>query len=72
MFVNGEEIISPIYDEIQNLHRGNIFIVKKEGKWGLMNYDNEIIRPFVYDSYGVSKEYMYFLKDKKKEIISLF
>ena len=72
MFVNGEEIIAPIYDEIKNLHRGNIFIVKKEGKWGLMNYDNEIIRPFVYDSYGVSKEYMYFLKDKKKEIISLF
>ncbi|MDA4735863.1 WG repeat-containing protein, partial [Enterobacter kobei] len=59
-----------IYEDIANFRSNKTFVAKLNGKYGLINNKNEIIRPFVYDSYAFSKEYMYLSDKGKKEIIS--
>ncbi|RYM31344.1 WG repeat-containing protein [Brumimicrobium glaciale] len=57
------------YNEIIPWHEN--LIVSKNGKWGIINYDLEIIVPLVYDSYRIVQEKSDFYPDRKFDIYFL-
>lgn len=46
---NGQELIPTMYDEIEDFGSNNLLIVSKNKKYGVVNYQNEIIVPIEYD-----------------------
>lgn len=44
----GKELISPIYQEIRTWS-ASVYRVKRNGKWGLCNIDNQLLAECVYD-----------------------
>ncbi|WP_312991339.1 WG repeat-containing protein [Chryseobacterium flavum] len=53
----GKEIIPFIYEDIIVFENSeNEFIVKKDGKYGVLNFQNEPLREIIYDKYFWQKE----------------
>ncbi len=52
---NGSEIIPPSFQEIR-LFSDNLFRVRMENKWGIVNIQNELITPITLDFISVYKE----------------
>ena len=64
--VNDKVVLEPIYEKINSGHKG--FLVKKDGKFGSINYDNQLIIAFKFDSlyYDYSgQNYVSILKNKR-------
>lgn len=77
----GNEIIGPVCDEIQQINSQGHFIVKYQGKMGVVTIDNQNIIPIVYDSvkrasslynheyYIVEKNGLFGMLDNRNEIL---
>ncbi|AZA78602.1 WG repeat-containing protein [Chryseobacterium sp. G0186] len=66
----GIEIVPFIYEDIiafENFE--NEIVVKKDGKYGVSNFQNEPLTEIVYDSYFWMKEVLKVNKDKKTDFI---
>jgi hypothetical protein len=54
MDFNGRDLFAEAYEDVvYDIHyeqERDIFKVKKNGKWGVVNFENEILLPFEYDS----------------------
>ena len=70
-----ENFISPQYDEIidaklidPHFYKEDYFVVKKDGKVGVISYKNEVVVPFEYDAITGWNRYfaVYIVKDGKK------
>ena len=50
----GKDLFNEVYEDVRyDIHyeqERDIFKVKKNGKWGVINFDNKILVPFEYDS----------------------
>jgi hypothetical protein len=50
----GKDLFNEVYEDVRyDIHyeqERDIFKVKKNGKWGVINFENQIILPFEYDS----------------------
>lgn len=70
--VNGKgmEIVPFIYEDIITFGNAeNEIVVKKEGKYGVLNYQNEPLKEIVYDEYLWQKEVLKLGKNKKSDFI---
>ena len=45
---NGKLIIPPVYEDAHNTFADGLVGVKKDGKWGFVNKNNETVIPFIY------------------------
>lgn len=66
----GMEIVPFTYEDIiafENFE--NEIVVKKEGKYGVLNFQNEPLTDIVYDKYTWMKEVLKLSKDKKTDLI---
>lgn len=66
----GTEIVPFTYEDIiafENFE--NEIVVKKEGKYGVLNFQNEPITDIIYDKYTWMKEVLKLSKDKKTDLI---
>ena len=46
---NGNEVIAPIYDNIDDIYKTDAFIVEKDGKTGIINSKGKQLLPIEYD-----------------------
>ncbi|UWX59891.1 WG repeat-containing protein [Chryseobacterium oranimense] len=66
----GKEIVPFIYDDIIAFENSeNEFVVKKQDKYGVLNFQNEPLKDIVYDKYYWQKEVLKLDKDKKTDIL---
>lgn len=66
----GTEIVPFIYEDIITFENAeNEIVVKKEGKYGVLNYQNEPLKEIVYDAYFWQKEVLKLEKNKKSDFI---
>ena len=76
----GNEVISPVCDDIQDIDSKGRFIVKHQGKVGVVNIVNQNIIPIIYDSikrasisyedyFIVEKDGLFGILDNRNEII---
>lgn len=66
----GREIVPFIYDDIITFENSeNEIVVKKEEKYGVLNFQNEPLKDIIYDQYYWQKEVLKLNKDKKTDII---
>ncbi|AKK72526.1 hypothetical protein OK18_07690 [Chryseobacterium gallinarum] len=66
----GMEIVPFVYEDIIAFENSeNEIVVKKEGKYGVSNFQNEPLREIVYDKYFWMKEVLRLEKDKKSDFI---
>lgn len=66
----GKEIIPFIYDDIIAFENSeNEFVVKKQDKYGVVNFQNEPLKDIVYDKFYWQKEVLKLDKDKKTDIL---
>ncbi|UKB83978.1 WG repeat-containing protein [Chryseobacterium sp. MEBOG06] len=66
----GTEIVPFIYDDIIIFGNSeNEIVVKKEGKYGVLNFQNELLKEIDYDKYSWQKEVLKLDKNKKTELI---
>lgn len=66
----GTEIVPFIYDDIIAFDNfENEIVVKKEGRFGVSNFQNEPLTEIIYDSYFWMKEVLKLSKDKKTDFI---
>ncbi len=49
-YVKGEGVILIIYDDVFELACPKDIVVERENKYGLVNYQGEILLPLIYDS----------------------
>lgn len=66
----GTEIVPFIYEDIiafENFE--NEIVVKKDGKYGVLNFQNEPLTEIIYDKYFWMKEVLKVSKDKKTDFI---
>ncbi|MGE8432800.1 MAG: WG repeat-containing protein [Chryseobacterium joostei] len=66
----GTEIVPFVYEDIiafENFE--NEFVVKKDSKYGVLNFQNEPLTEIIYDSYFWMKEVLKVSKDKKSDFI---
>ena len=66
----GTEIVPFVYEDIiafENFE--NEIVVKKEGKYGVLNFQNEPLTEIIYDKYIWMKEALKLNKDKKTDVI---
>ncbi|WP_139166090.1 WG repeat-containing protein [Chryseobacterium jejuense] len=66
----GTEIVPFAYEDIiafENFE--NEIVVKKEGKYGVLNFQNEPLTDIIYDKYTWMKEVLKLSKDKKTDLI---
>ncbi len=54
-YQNPKLVLKPIFDTIYNVRR-NLVLAKKKGKIGIVDRNNKIILPFIYDKIILSKE----------------
>ena len=69
MNLSGRLIIEPQYEDMVVYYSAIPFAAKKNGKWGLVNEKNEIVKDFIYDYINFAKETIYLHLGKKKEVI---
>ena len=48
----GEIIIPPVYDEITSFNKDGYAQVKQNGKYGIVNQDNKLVVPIIYDGFN--------------------
>ncbi|MCT2408721.1 WG repeat-containing protein [Chryseobacterium antibioticum] len=66
----GKEIVPFIYDDIIAFENSeNEFVVKKQDKYGVVNFQNEPLKDIIYDKYYWQKEVLKLDKDKKTYIL---
>lgn len=66
----GSEIVPFQYEDIVAFENTeNEVIVKKEGKYGVINFQNELLRETIYDTYFWQKEVLILEKDRRSELI---
>ncbi|WP_429935701.1 WG repeat-containing protein [Chryseobacterium sp. MIQD13] len=66
----GKEIVPFIYDDIIAFENSeNEIVVKKQDKYGVVNFQNEPLKDIIYDKYYWQKEVLKLDKDKKTEIL---
>ncbi|WP_099765358.1 WG repeat-containing protein [Chryseobacterium sp. 52] len=66
----GREIVPFIYDDIIAFENSeNEIVVKKQDKYGVVNFQNEPLKDIIYDKYYWQKEILKLDKDKKTDII---
>ncbi|MDQ0783837.1 WG repeat-containing protein [Chryseobacterium sp. W4I1] len=66
----GKEIVPFIYDDIIAFENSeNEFVVKKQDKYGVVNFQNEPLKDIIYDKYYWQKEVLKLDKDKKTDIL---
>jgi hypothetical protein len=66
----GKEIIPFIYDDIIVFENSeNEIVVKKQDKYGVVNFQNEPLKDVIYDKYYWQKEVLKLEKDKKTDIL---
>ncbi|KMQ66605.1 hypothetical protein ACM46_03540 [Chryseobacterium angstadtii] len=66
----GKEIIPFIYDDIIMFENSeNEIVVKKQEKYGVVNFQNEPLKDIIYDKYYWQKEVLKLDKDKKTDIL---
>lgn len=66
----GTEIVPFSYEDIiafENFE--NEIVVKKDGKYGVLNFQNEPLTEIIYDKYTWMKEVLKLNKDKKTDLI---
>lgn len=77
---NGNEIVPFVYDDIMTFLGANEFIVKKDGKFGVTNHENEPLTEVKYDRFlnekkgirltrGKETEFIYFTEQKDRNSI---
>lgn len=67
---NGKEIVPFTYDDIVVFENSeNEMIVKKDGKYGVINFQNEPLKEIMYDKYVWQKEVLKLDKDRKTDVI---
>ncbi|WP_139785328.1 WG repeat-containing protein [Chryseobacterium phocaeense] len=67
---NGKEIVPFIYDDIIVFENSeNEIVVRKNDKYGVVNFQNEPLKEIIYDKYYWQKEVLRLDKDKKQEIL---
>lgn len=67
---NGKEIVPFAYDDIVVFENSeNEIIVKKDGKYGVINFQNEPLKEIIYDKYVWQKEVLKLDKDRKTDVI---
>jgi hypothetical protein len=66
----GTEIVPFIYEDIITFGNAeNEIVVKKEGKFGVSNFQNEPLKEIIYDKYFWQKEVLKLDKSKKTDFI---
>lgn len=66
----GTEIVPFTYEDIVAFENfENEIVVKKEGKYGVLNFQNEPLTEVIYDKYFWMKEVLKLSKDKKTDLI---
>lgn len=66
----GKEIVPFIYDDIIAFENSeNEIVVKKQDKFGVVNFQNEPLKDIIYDKYYWQKEVLKLDKDKKTDIL---
>lgn len=66
----GTEIVPFIYEDIITFGNAeNEIVVKKEGKYGVSNFQNELLKEIVYDQFLWQKEVLKLDKNKKPDFI---
>ena len=66
----GKEIVPFIYDDIIVFENSeNEIVVKKQDKYGVVNFQNEPLKDIIYDKYNWQKEVLKLDKDKKTDIL---
>ncbi|WP_131401684.1 WG repeat-containing protein [Chryseobacterium sp. JM1] len=66
----GKEIVPFIYDDIIAFENSeNEIVVKKQDKYGVVNFQNEPLKDIIYDKYYWQKEVLRLDKDKKTDIL---
>lgn len=66
----GKELVPFVYEDIiafENFE--NEIVVKKEGKYGVLNFQNEPLTEIIYDQYIWMKEVLKLNKDQKTDLI---
>ncbi|MDR2238624.1 MAG: WG repeat-containing protein [Chryseobacterium sp.] len=67
---NGKETVPFIYDDIVVFENAeNEIVVKKDGKFGVTNFQNEPLKKIMYDKYIWLKEVLKLEKDRKTDVI---
>ncbi|MGH1518565.1 WG repeat-containing protein [Chryseobacterium sp. JK1] len=66
----GTEIVPFVYEDIIAFEDfENEFVVKKEGKYGVLNFQNEPLTDIIYDKFLWMKEVLKVTKDKRTDLI---
>ncbi|MDN5422558.1 MAG: WG repeat-containing protein, partial [Chryseobacterium sp.] len=66
----GKEIVPFIYDDIIAFENSeNEIVVKKQDKYGVVNFQNEPLKDIIYDKYYWQKEVLKLDKDKKSDVL---
>ncbi|WP_145953322.1 WG repeat-containing protein [Chryseobacterium indologenes] len=66
----GKEIVPFVYEDIITFGNAeNEIVVKKEGKFGVSNFQNEPLKEIIYDKYFWQKEVLRLDKSKKTDFI---
>ncbi|MCJ7933985.1 MAG: WG repeat-containing protein [Chryseobacterium sp.] len=66
----GKEIIPFLYEDIIVFENSeNEIVVKKDGRYGVMNFQNEPLKEIVYDKYFWQKEVLRLEKNKKSDFV---
>ncbi|UKB79683.1 WG repeat-containing protein [Chryseobacterium sp. MEBOG07] len=66
----GTEIVPFVYEDIITFGNAeNEIVVRKEGKFGVSNFQNELLKEIIYDKYFWQKEVLKLDKDKKIDFI---
>ncbi|REC80536.1 hypothetical protein DRF60_02200 [Chryseobacterium elymi] len=66
----GKEVVPFIYDDIIVFENSeNEIVVKKQDKYGVVNFQNEPLKDVIYDKYYWQKEVLKLEKDKKTDIL---
>ncbi|MGD9578711.1 MAG: WG repeat-containing protein [Syntrophorhabdus sp.] len=57
----GEEVISPIYDQVDSSFHNGLAAASLSGKWGLIDKAGNAVIPFEYDNHIYAEEGSYFI-----------
>jgi hypothetical protein len=45
----GKVLVEPLYEEVNMWWNGGVAYAKKDGKWGMLNFEKQVVVPFEYD-----------------------
>lgn len=68
---DGTEQIPAQYQEVIPVHEFDYFVVKKDGYYGVIDPNNKVLVPFVYNEFQIKKSVIEF-KNKDKKFVYVF